>query len=291
MPLGVSPSPSLGAEPSHWGIRSCRTASQRHLDLDRQVLSEEAIRKNFILIYELLDEVLDFGYPQGTSTENLKAHVYNESRAARKQNVPEAALSDTVRSRGLAEASAPRPEHGATRTARRPVAVDARVTRAPALPGSRTAPRASARKPIGGGATATGRLSGAAAAAVARSDRNEIYVDVLERLTMTFSTSGAVVNATVRLLRGTDGAAPKRRTPGRRQADRVVRCRATDARSAHPAILSRLLASAQVDGCARRPRGNRRTARACSSSRPCRWGARKGGRDAARRHYSGRRSK
>jgi len=27
------------------------------------VLSEEAIRKNFILIYELLDETLDFGYP------------------------------------------------------------------------------------------------------------------------------------------------------------------------------------------------------------------------------------
>lgn len=27
------------------------------------VLSEEAIRKNFILIYELLDEMIDFGYP------------------------------------------------------------------------------------------------------------------------------------------------------------------------------------------------------------------------------------
>ena len=28
------------------------------------VLSEEAIRKNFILVYELLDEILDYGYPQ-----------------------------------------------------------------------------------------------------------------------------------------------------------------------------------------------------------------------------------
>ena len=28
------------------------------------VLSEEAIRKNFVLIYELLDEMLDFGLPQ-----------------------------------------------------------------------------------------------------------------------------------------------------------------------------------------------------------------------------------
>lgn len=27
------------------------------------ILSEEAIRKNFVLIYELLDEMMDFGYP------------------------------------------------------------------------------------------------------------------------------------------------------------------------------------------------------------------------------------
>ena len=36
------------------------------------VLTEEAIRKNFTLIYELLDEVIDFGYAQTSSTENLK---------------------------------------------------------------------------------------------------------------------------------------------------------------------------------------------------------------------------
>ena len=27
-------------------------------------LSEEAIRKNFILLYELRDEMIDYGYPQ-----------------------------------------------------------------------------------------------------------------------------------------------------------------------------------------------------------------------------------
>jgi len=42
------------------------------------ILSEESIRKNFVLIYELLDEILDYGYPQGTSTEMLKAFVFNE---------------------------------------------------------------------------------------------------------------------------------------------------------------------------------------------------------------------
>jgi AP-4 complex subunit mu-1 len=30
------------------------------------VLSEEAIRKNFVMIYEILDEVIDFGHPQLT---------------------------------------------------------------------------------------------------------------------------------------------------------------------------------------------------------------------------------
>jgi AP-4 complex subunit mu-1 len=42
------------------------------------VLTEEAIRKNFVLIYELLDECLDYGFAQGTSTELLKSHVHNE---------------------------------------------------------------------------------------------------------------------------------------------------------------------------------------------------------------------
>ncbi|KAI8470762.1 MAG: Mu homology domain-containing protein [Monoraphidium minutum] len=41
-------------------------------------LSEEAIRKNFVLIYELLDEVMDYGTPQSTSTELLKTFVLNE---------------------------------------------------------------------------------------------------------------------------------------------------------------------------------------------------------------------
>jgi AP-4 complex subunit mu-1 len=32
------------------------------------VVSEESIRRNFILIYELLEEILDFGYAQSSST-------------------------------------------------------------------------------------------------------------------------------------------------------------------------------------------------------------------------------
>ena len=36
------------------------------------------MRKNFVLIYELLDEVVDYGYPQNSSSETLKEFILNE---------------------------------------------------------------------------------------------------------------------------------------------------------------------------------------------------------------------
>ncbi|XP_065842479.1 AP-2 complex subunit mu-like [Oscarella lobularis] len=38
-------------------------------------LTEESIKNNFVLIYELVDEILDFGYPQRTETSALKAVI------------------------------------------------------------------------------------------------------------------------------------------------------------------------------------------------------------------------
>ncbi|CAK4074110.1 unnamed protein product [Aphanomyces euteiches] len=55
------------------------------------ILTEETLRKNFTLCLELLDETLDYGYAQDTSTEGLKAHVHNEAIL-----VGEAALAKTV---------------------------------------------------------------------------------------------------------------------------------------------------------------------------------------------------
>ena len=42
------------------------------------LLSEDAVRKNFVLVYELLDEIIDYGYPQNSSSEALKELVHNE---------------------------------------------------------------------------------------------------------------------------------------------------------------------------------------------------------------------
>ena len=51
-------------------------------------LEEESIRDNFVIIYELLDEVMDFGYPQTTESKILQeyrncrisAHYNNNNR-------------------------------------------------------------------------------------------------------------------------------------------------------------------------------------------------------------------
>ncbi|KAK7206202.1 Mu homology domain-containing protein [Myxozyma melibiosi] len=39
---------------------------------------EEAVKNNFTLIYELLDEIMDFGYPQNTETDTLKMYIMTE---------------------------------------------------------------------------------------------------------------------------------------------------------------------------------------------------------------------
>jgi len=40
--------------------------------------NEDSIRNNFVLIYELLDEVLDYGYPQNCSPDVLKMYITQE---------------------------------------------------------------------------------------------------------------------------------------------------------------------------------------------------------------------
>eukprot|EP01101_Sappina_pedata_P005165 TRINITY_DN2312_c0_g1_i1.p1 TRINITY_DN2312_c0_g1~~TRINITY_DN2312_c0_g1_i1.p1 ORF type:complete len:429 (-),score=162.35 TRINITY_DN2312_c0_g1_i1:78-1364(-) len=50
---------------------------------------EETIRSNFVLIYELLDEIMDYGYPQTTDAEVLKMYITQESNIS-KVNVLEA---------------------------------------------------------------------------------------------------------------------------------------------------------------------------------------------------------
>lgn len=40
--------------------------------------NDEIIKSNFVLIYELLDEVMDFGYPQVTDSSLLKSFIFQK---------------------------------------------------------------------------------------------------------------------------------------------------------------------------------------------------------------------
>ena len=44
-----------------------------------QELEEESIRDNFVTVYELLDEVMDFGYPQFTEAQILKDFIKTDA--------------------------------------------------------------------------------------------------------------------------------------------------------------------------------------------------------------------
>jgi AP-4 complex subunit mu-1 len=110
------------------------------------VLNEEAIRRNFSLIYELLDEMLDYGYPQNTSTETLKNFVHNEAIIIKPQTVA-LNLMQTIGS-------------------------------------GKTKPSSASNLPV----VMANRSS---------KQKNEIYVDIVEKLTVLFNANGFMVNSSI----------------------------------------------------------------------------------------------
>ncbi|KAJ3673415.1 hypothetical protein LUZ60_006789 [Juncus effusus] len=112
------------------------------------VLNEDSLRKNFVLVYELLDEVIDFGYPQTTSTEVLKSYVFNEP-----------IVVDAGRMPPLGPASMFM--QGAKR-----------------MPGTAVTKSVVANEPGG-------------------KKREEIFVDIIEKISVTFSSSGYILTSEI----------------------------------------------------------------------------------------------
>lgn len=114
------------------------------------VLNEESIRCNFTLIYEILDEVLDFGYPQILSTEEIKPFIFHDVYVV------------------------PDPNAGKT------------LPTGSSLFGSEqlTLPSNASNVPI----QATSKKGGR---------KNEVFVDVLERLTILFGPNGNLIRAEI----------------------------------------------------------------------------------------------
>jgi len=111
------------------------------------VLNEESIRKNFVLMYELLDEMVDYGYPQTTNTEHLKSCIHNE-----------AVVVEAAKPLGLN------------------------------IPtwNKKTVPSSAVHRPVG----PTQNDS-------SRNKKNEIFVDILERITVLMSSNGTVINSAI----------------------------------------------------------------------------------------------
>ena len=59
-------------------------------------LEDESIRDNFCLIYELLDEVVDHGYPQTTDTKLLKEYIKTESNKLKIIKAPTEVMNSQV---------------------------------------------------------------------------------------------------------------------------------------------------------------------------------------------------
>ncbi|MED6118396.1 AP-4 complex subunit mu [Stylosanthes scabra] len=112
------------------------------------VLNEDSFRKNFVLVYELLDEVIDFGYVQTTSTEVLKSYVFNEP-----------IVIDAARLPSLGPASIFM--QGNTR-----------------MPGTAITKSVVSNEPGG-------------------RKREEIFVDVIEKISVTFNSSGFILTSEI----------------------------------------------------------------------------------------------
>uniref|UniRef100_A0A7S1FZ06 MHD domain-containing protein n=1 Tax=Corethron hystrix TaxID=216773 RepID=A0A7S1FZ06_9STRA len=125
-------------------------------------LSEESIRRNFVLLYELIDEMVDYGYPQITRTEDLKTFIYNEPIM-----VAPAPGSGIGGLGGLAGGSGS------------------------SIVNPKTASASAVNKPVISGITVDGKKQSSS------SQKNEIFVDILERLNVLFTANGYVLNSSI----------------------------------------------------------------------------------------------
>lgn len=66
-------------------------------------LEEESLKDNFVIVYELFDEMMDFGYPQTTETKILQEYITQESYKLDVQVRPPMAVTNAVswRSEGI----------------------------------------------------------------------------------------------------------------------------------------------------------------------------------------------
>jgi len=151
-------------------------------------LSEEAVRRNAVLVYELLDEAIDGGLPVATSSEAVKDFVRSDPVVVAPRRIPGPAGATAAAAASLGGG-------GVGTTARTPAAVVKSV-----LDTARPDSAGGGGGGLGAGSLAAAAVSAAAGASAAShagggggsaGRRDEIFVDVVERLSATFAAGGA----------------------------------------------------------------------------------------------------
>ena len=126
------------------------------------VLSEESIRKNFVLIYEIIDEIIDYGHPQLVSTENIRQYTVSDPILIQTQDKSKIKDKAILKWSMFTKSTAP-----STAVAR------------PMTNLSNLQTSSSTKK--------TKKTEG----------KNEIFVDIFEKLSVLFNSNGSVINSSI----------------------------------------------------------------------------------------------
>lgn len=114
------------------------------------VISEESIRKNFVLIYEIIDEIIDYGHPQLMATENIRQYTVSDPVII--QPPEDKKIKNTVSKWNIFKKS--------------------------------TAPSTAVSRPVSNIMNATGEEKTAKEKKRNKNDKNEIFVDIFEKLSV-----------------------------------------------------------------------------------------------------------
>lgn len=143
------------------------------------------MRKNAILVYELLDEMLDHGYAQSTNTESLKTRVHNEPVPITSGGLMHHVSSPShVRSKN--SSSMPGTDklvNNVLSTAMAAMGTGSTTIRNAGTAQARVSADATQRSVLGTGSNQS-----------TSSNRDEIFVDVVEKLNVTFGSAGHIIH-------------------------------------------------------------------------------------------------
>jgi len=153
-------------------------------------LTEDAVRKNATLVYELIDEAMDYGYAQTTSTDMLRERVYNEPVEVG-DGLAGVLVSAKAESAKIAQ-GAFKAGQKVESVLKNNLGVNVNFPTKAAINLMNAASVASGVNRVSSSATQKSVVSASSA-----TTRDEIFVDIIEKVNVTFSANGDVVTSEI----------------------------------------------------------------------------------------------